>query len=48
MIRDFDNNTFTIYAIKNIDFGEELTHTYKSLEWRTCINSLKEKLVCEE
>jgi|UniRef100_A0A6C0BQJ2 hypothetical protein len=48
MIRDFDNNTFTIYAIKNIDVGEELTHTYKSLEWRKCFNSLKEKLVCKE
>lgn len=44
MIRDFYNNTFTIYAIRDINIGEELTHTYRSLEWRECFKYLKEKL----
>ena len=45
MVRDFDNNTFSIYALKDISIDEELTHTYKSLEWRTCFDELKSKLV---
>ena len=45
MIRDFDNNTFTIHALKDISMHEELTHTYKSLEWRTCFDGLMSKLV---
>lgn len=44
MVRDFDNNTFSIYALKDIEINEELTHTYKSLEWRTCFDGLKRKL----
>lgn len=45
MVRDFDNNTFSIYALKDIDIDEELTHIYKSLKWRTCFDELKNKLV---
>lgn len=45
MVRDFDKNTFSIYALKDIDINEELTHTYKSLEWRTCFDELKNVLV---
>ena len=45
MVRDFDNNMFSIYALKDIDINDELTHTYKSLEWRTCFDGLKNKLL---
>ena len=34
MIRHFDTDTFKIIATKDIERDEELTHTYKSLEWR--------------
>ena len=34
MIRHFDTDTFKIIATKDIEKDEELTHTYKSLEWR--------------
>ena len=34
MVRFFDEDRFEIYATKNIMEGEELTHTYKSLQWR--------------
>ena len=35
MLRYFDEDRFEIYATKDIKKGDELTHTYKSLEWRT-------------
>lgn len=35
MERFFDEDRFEIYATRDIDAGEELTHTYKSLQWRT-------------
>ena len=34
MVRFFDEDRFEIYATKDIKKGDELTHTYKSLEWR--------------
>jgi hypothetical protein len=36
MIRYFDEDRFEIYALRDIKEGEELTHTYRSLKWRTC------------
>lgn len=40
VIRDFENNTFKIIALNDIEKEEELTHTYKSLNWRTCFQDL--------
>jgi len=34
MVRYFDEDRFEIFAKMNIKTGDELTHTYKSLEWR--------------
>tara|TARA_R110002074_G_scaffold351620_1_gene522806 strand:+ start:560 stop:988 length:429 start_codon:yes stop_codon:yes gene_type:complete len=34
MIRYYKEDRFEIYATRNIKIGDELTHTYKSLEWR--------------
>jgi SET domain-containing protein len=34
MIRYFDEDRFEIYALRDIQAGEELTHTYRSLKWR--------------
>ena len=45
MERDFVNNTFEIYALKDIAKDEELTHTYRSLGWRKCFSELNENLV---
>lgn len=39
--RDFINNTFTIYAIRDLDENEELFHTYKSISWRECFGDIK-------
>ena len=36
MIRYFDEDRFEIYALRDIEVGEELTHTYRSLKWRKC------------
>ena len=36
MIRYFDEDRFEIYALRDIEAGEELTHTYRSLKWRKC------------
>ena len=44
MIRFYDENRFEIYATKDIKIGDELTHTYKSLEWRDVFNDLHTKL----
>lgn len=41
MIRYFDEDRFEIYALKDIAAGEELTHTYRSLKWRTCFQEQK-------
>ena len=40
MIRDFENDTFEIRALRAIPEGEELRHVYKSLTWRSCFSDL--------
>lgn len=42
MDRDFDGDSFEIYAAKDIAVGDELLHTYISLKWRTCFADLNE------
>ena len=42
MERDFENNTFVIYANTDIKKGDELTHTYSSLKWRHCFAALND------
>ena len=44
MVRFFDEDRFEIYALRDIQANEELTHLYKSLEWRECFQSLKIEL----
>tara|TARA_R110002073_G_scaffold18246_1_gene67813 strand:- start:2341 stop:2481 length:141 start_codon:yes stop_codon:yes gene_type:complete len=44
MVRYFDEDRFEIYATKDIVIGDELTHTYKSLEWREAFIPLCKKL----
>lgn len=44
MIRFFSEDRFEIYAVKDIKAGEELTHTYKSLKWRTCFKPIAQAL----
>ncbi|CAE8618197.1 unnamed protein product, partial [Polarella glacialis] len=41
MTRFFDEDLFEIRALCDIEEGEELTHIYKSLEWRECFKELK-------
>tara|TARA_B100000745_G_scaffold272678_1_gene200702 strand:- start:6 stop:386 length:381 start_codon:yes stop_codon:yes gene_type:complete len=41
MLRDFENDLYHIYALKDIKKDEELTHKYKSLEWRECFEDLR-------
>lgn len=41
MERDFAADTFVIRAVRDIAAGEELTHRYKSLAWRTCFEDLR-------
>lgn len=41
MLRDFEDDTFEIRALRNISQGEELRHIYKSLSWRTCFSDLQ-------
>lgn len=41
MTRNLDDDTFEIYAIRDIEKGEELTHLYKSIDWRSCFTDLK-------
>ena len=40
MERDFDASSFKITATRDIKQGEELLHTYKSLQWRKCFADL--------
>jgi hypothetical protein len=42
MVRYFDEDRFEIFADRDIKKDEELTHTYKSLKWRTCFQDLNE------
>ena len=44
MDRNYENNSFEIYAIKDIKKDEQLTHKYKSLEWRECFTELNKFL----
>ena len=44
MIRNYKDDTFQIYALQDIPKGEELTHKYKSLEWRECFQDLNKNL----
>mmetsp|Transcript_52875 Transcript_52875/g.113325 ORF Transcript_52875/g.113325 Transcript_52875/m.113325 type:complete len:878 (-) Transcript_52875:174-2807(-) len=41
MKRYFDEDRFEIYAIRDIAPHEEVTHLYKSIEWRECFRDLK-------
>ena len=43
-IRNYIADTFEIYAQIDIKVGEELTHKYKSLEWRECFQELNKTL----
>ena len=40
IIRDFEKLKYKIIAKKDIQKGEELTHTYRSLKWRKCFTNL--------
>lgn len=42
MVRDFENDTFEIYACQDIEKDEELLHTYISLKWRECFKPLSD------
>lgn len=48
MDRDFENDTFEIYATRDIAEGEELLHTYISLKWRTCFQELSDIVHADE
>ena len=41
MKRDFENDTFEVIALRAISEREELTHVYKSLQWRGCFADLR-------
>jgi hypothetical protein len=45
MVRFISEDRFEIYATRDIRVGEELTHTYKSLRWRSVFSSLYENLI---
>ena len=45
MTRVFEEDRFEIYAVRDIAEGEELTHTYKSLQWRDVFVPLYEELI---
>lgn len=48
MVRDFDNDTFEIFAADDIEEGDELLHTYISLKWRTCFAELNDIVHADE
>ncbi len=41
MTRIYDEDRFEIHATRDISAGEELLHTYKSLQWRECFEDLR-------
>jgi len=47
MKRFFDEDRFEIWAVKAISKGEELSHSYKSLAWRSVFMPLHDILVSE-
>ncbi|CAJ1415110.1 unnamed protein product, partial [Effrenium voratum] len=42
MRRFMDEDRFEVYALRDIAVGEEITHLYKSIEWRKCFTDLKQ------
>ena len=48
MVRDFENDTFEIYAVTDIAKDEELLHTYISLKWRKCFSDLNDIIHADE
>jgi len=42
--RYFDEDRFVITALQYINEGEELMHTYSSLQWRNCFQELNDIL----
>jgi SET domain-containing protein len=42
MHRHYDQDAFEIFALRDIAPGEELTHVYKSLGWRSCFEDLRQ------
>ena len=41
MVRYYDEDRYEIYSLRNIERNEELTHKYKSLQWRKCFEDLR-------
>lgn len=41
MVRDFTTNTYQFVALEDIKKDVELFHTYKSIKWRECFDSIK-------
>jgi len=41
MVRFYDEDRFEIFALRDIAQDEELTHLYKSIDWRDCFQDLK-------
>jgi hypothetical protein len=48
MLRHFREDRFELFATRDIKAGEELTHRYKSLEWRTAFRELNAALSGED
>jgi hypothetical protein len=42
MHRNFEKDTFEIHALRDITKGDELTHVYKSLQWRKCFSDISQ------
>ena len=40
MKRYYETDQFEIFAVRDIQKDEELTHTYVSLQWRECFSDL--------
>jgi SET domain-containing protein len=45
MNRFYNEDRFTIIALQDIKKDDELMHTYKSLQWRTCFQELNKTLI---
>ena len=48
MVRYFDEDRFEIFAARDIEAGDELLHTYISLEWRECFKPLNDIVNAEK
>jgi len=42
MMRHFDDDTFEVYAKRDISANEQVTHSYRSIDWRRCFAPLRE------